>query len=106
MTEDPKYPLEDWQYEVRNGDTSLGYDEWLEHRKETESDHEEFTVPCGICGEDIPDGEPAYGTTTGTIEESCGGFASSDTDPWLTVACESCGQKISDAIVKLMGVKI
>lgn len=24
----------DWQYEVRNGDTRLGYDEWREHRAE------------------------------------------------------------------------
>ena len=34
--EDPKYPRSDWQYEVSNGDTSLGYDEWLEHKIESE----------------------------------------------------------------------
>jgi len=33
-----KYPKEDWQYEVANGDTVLGYAEWVEHRKE--SNHE------------------------------------------------------------------
>lgn len=31
MQEHPKYPLSDWQYEVQNGDTRLGYDEWVEH---------------------------------------------------------------------------
>lgn len=24
--------LSDWKYEVNNGDTRLGYDEWLEHK--------------------------------------------------------------------------
>lgn len=24
-----RYPVRDWQYEVANGDTRLGYDEWL-----------------------------------------------------------------------------
>jgi hypothetical protein len=28
--------LEDWQYEVANGDTRLGYDEWRQHRIEVE----------------------------------------------------------------------
>lgn len=28
------YPYEDWQYAVANGDTKLGYTEWLEHRIE------------------------------------------------------------------------
>jgi len=27
-------PLWDWQYEVANGDTVLGYDEWLAHQNE------------------------------------------------------------------------
>lgn len=31
---DPDYPPEDWQYEVANGDTRLGYREWVEHKKE------------------------------------------------------------------------
>lgn len=29
-----KYPLTDWQYEVSNGDTRLGYDAWREHKIE------------------------------------------------------------------------
>lgn len=31
---DEKYPLSDWQYEVGNGDTKLGYAEWWAHRVE------------------------------------------------------------------------
>ena len=30
----PDYPVEDWQYEVGNDDTRLGYWEWLAHRIE------------------------------------------------------------------------
>lgn len=29
-----KYPLSDWQYEVQNGDTVLGYKEWVKGRLE------------------------------------------------------------------------
>ena len=32
------YPMSDWRYEVANGDTKLGYAEWLEHRREAEDD--------------------------------------------------------------------
>jgi hypothetical protein len=27
-----RFPLDDWKYEVGNGDTVLGYADWLEHR--------------------------------------------------------------------------
>ena len=30
------YSYCDWQLEVRNGDTKLGYKEWVEHRKEAD----------------------------------------------------------------------
>jgi len=30
----PGYPVADWQYEVANGDTRLGYWEWAEAREE------------------------------------------------------------------------
>ena len=29
-----KYPLEDWQYEVANGDTRRGYHEWVAAKRE------------------------------------------------------------------------
>ena len=29
---------DDWKYEVSNGDTKLGYDEWLQHQKEMNDD--------------------------------------------------------------------
>jgi hypothetical protein len=33
----PEYPLSDWQYEVSNGDTQLGYAEWCLHKAEADS---------------------------------------------------------------------
>lgn len=33
-TENPKYPLSDWQHEVANNDTRLSYHEWCEHKRE------------------------------------------------------------------------
>jgi hypothetical protein len=32
------YPREDWKYEVANGDTSLGYWDWVENLKATNSE--------------------------------------------------------------------
>lgn len=34
MPDNPNYPWDDWVYEVRNGDTRLGYDEWVKHQQE------------------------------------------------------------------------
>lgn len=31
-----QYPFTDWQYEVANGDTVLGLDEWRRHKTESE----------------------------------------------------------------------
>ena len=31
--EDEKYPVKDWQYEVANDDTRIGYLEWVEHSR-------------------------------------------------------------------------
>lgn len=31
-----RFPKSDWKYEVQNGDTKLGYQEWLAHRVESE----------------------------------------------------------------------
>ena len=35
--ENKKYPRVDWKYEVCNGDTNLGYWEWVNHNKEVEN---------------------------------------------------------------------
>ena len=32
----PVYTMADWQHEVANGDTVLGYAEWLEHKHEAD----------------------------------------------------------------------
>lgn len=36
--EDPAYPRADWQYEVTNGDTQLGYWDWVEQQKNLHTD--------------------------------------------------------------------
>jgi len=33
---DPRYPPEDWQCEVQNGDTRLGYAQWVEGKRSAE----------------------------------------------------------------------
>jgi len=33
-SEDPDYPVEDWQYKVANNDTRLGYWEWVRVMRE------------------------------------------------------------------------
>jgi hypothetical protein len=33
-----KIIVEDWKYEVSNGDTMLGYAAWYEHKKESEEE--------------------------------------------------------------------
>lgn len=37
--ENKKYPLSDWKYEVDNGDTRYGYDDWLKAKLEEEADN-------------------------------------------------------------------
>ena len=32
--EDPQFPVSDWQYEVQNDDTRLGYKEWVLNQRE------------------------------------------------------------------------
>lgn len=32
-----RYPLEDWQYEVANGDTRRGYDDWCRAKAEADA---------------------------------------------------------------------
>jgi len=34
--ENPSYPTDEWAAECRDGDTRLGYWEWVEHRKEAD----------------------------------------------------------------------
>ena len=36
--DDPEFPSEDWKYEVANGDTRLGYREWVEHQRDAKKD--------------------------------------------------------------------
>lgn len=35
LTPQELYPMEDWKYDVANGDTKLGYEEWVGHNIES-----------------------------------------------------------------------
>lgn len=53
------------------------------------------TAKCFNCGKEIPEGAPAVAVTTGTIID--GGFFMSN-DPWITIACEVCGDQINEVV--------
>lgn len=36
--EDSEYPMEDWKYEVDNGETLLGYQDWVKDRREQDEE--------------------------------------------------------------------
>lgn len=38
--EDPDFPKGDWRYEVSNGETQLGYKEWLKQKREAKQEDE------------------------------------------------------------------
>lgn len=56
---------------------------------------------CTICGKDLYNGDKAYATTLGEISVLHGGFVEDEMEAYLTVACASCGEKISEAIGKI-----
>ncbi|RMF99724.1 MAG: hypothetical protein D6726_12525, partial [Nitrospirae bacterium] len=56
---------------------------------------------CSVCGKELQEGDRAYGTTMGWIDPLFDGFISDPDSPWLTVACEKCGERISEAIANL-----
>ena len=48
-----RFPRDDWRYEVGNGDTVLGYAEWLEHRILGSSDGGDRYFCLDSCGEAV-----------------------------------------------------
>jgi hypothetical protein len=56
---------------------------------------------CDICGEELYDGDKAYGTTDGSVMSDYCGFIQDTTEPWNTIACSSCGERISEKICDL-----
>ena len=49
MTYEEKFPKSDWQYEVANDDTSLGYAEWVQHCIEVERVEAEATLATPLA---------------------------------------------------------
>jgi len=48
-----RFPKEDWRYEVQNGDTRLGYEDWVEHNVEAKA--ADAVVMCSLCGHPAPE---------------------------------------------------
>lgn len=55
--DDTEFPVSDWQAEVANNDTRLGYFEWLQHRRE-EQNYKLYVCACGwqFYAENFSDG--------------------------------------------------
>jgi hypothetical protein len=49
-----------------------------------------FTL-CEVCGQEIPEGESAHATTSGSI---INGQFEMDENEWLMLVCETCGEQI------------
>lgn len=49
-----------------------------------------FTL-CEVCGQEIPDGESAHATTSGSI---INGQFEMDENEWIMLVCENCGEQI------------
>lgn len=48
----PKFPREDWQYEVGQDDTLLGYWEWVAHKLSEAEDTDDSTEPPAVINRD------------------------------------------------------
>ena len=48
VQEDARFPVSDWQLEVANGETRLGYGDWVKQWKEARGEDWE---DCHVCGE-------------------------------------------------------
>lgn len=62
--EHPDYTREDWREEVENGDTRLGYWEWVMHQVESR-----YYDPCDNCGE--TDCEKMFAADHGYVCKAC-----------------------------------
>jgi hypothetical protein len=60
-----------------------------------------MNINCNICGKELGEGARAYVTSHGDINSAELGVTLCDDEPCLTVACEECGHKISDAICEI-----
>lgn len=70
MTTTDKHPVADWQYEVANGDTRLGYADWVAHQQEYDNDPADEWVAKGwACKQchDLELIEPDEGVANGPL---------------------------------------
>ena len=52
--ENPLFPVSDWQQEVANNDTRLGYADWVDHNRCAQDPNTEIETCAGCSGEILP----------------------------------------------------
>ncbi|MCK4542755.1 MAG: hypothetical protein KAU17_11030 [Spirochaetales bacterium] len=67
-------------------------------------------MKCTGCFEELNEGEKAYATVVGSIEQFEGdynglGFYPDKTESWITVLCEKCGMEIHNLIAEQLQAK-
>jgi hypothetical protein len=55
VSENPDWPVKDWQHDVANSDTRLGYEEWVDHNIESARDQLVMALASAIHGIDEQD---------------------------------------------------
>jgi hypothetical protein len=65
---------------------------------------EAYLMRCMGCFKEFEEGEKAYATVVGSIEQFDGdyddlGFYSEETESWITVLCEDCGMAVHDDFI-------
>jgi hypothetical protein len=60
-------------------------------------------MECTGCFKEFEEGEKAYATVVGSIEQFNGnyddlGFYADETESWITVLCEDCGMAVHDDV--------
>jgi hypothetical protein len=67
-------------------------------------------MKCTGCFKELSEGEKAYATVVGSIEqfeyEDVGpGFYPDETESWITVLCENCGTEVHNLIAAQLQAK-
>lgn len=67
-------------------------------------------MKCTGCFKELSEGEKAYATVVGSIEqfgyeEVGSGFYHDEIEPWVTVLCEKCGMNLHNLIAEQLQAK-
>lgn len=101
-SDDPDYPREDWRHEAANGNTSLGYSDWVDHQREAD-DSENDTGTDESCECERPG--YFYSGVPGILARVVDGRLQPDA---IVERCDQCCRYASDgdALAKLVELDI